>query len=424
MENNEQEGSGLRFSLFLKKIKFFLVFTTLTFLMSFVYTYYTHNKKQKVEDVNKTVSVINIDTDANKKILEEDLVLLKRFTENATAENQDNYLSHSEQTLKEKSAIITEETKNFLLLRRAYAASSLRNSQKQSDYFKESLSIYKKFIYTTPTNTTETYLKDFSIIFGTAAQVDGYFLGTMLDNSYKPYAEYRAKGYNEELATLLSLNDLSQEISTDRSKDTNNIINLLLIETSLINNHKEELTKVDFERVLSQLGKNLAETNGSKSIIVPDSGFLKIRKSLRYAFAFDIYSSIVNQKKSTEINEAIDKNYEAILGQLDAARAMPGKDSPLNGELKFYYLVTYLVSLERRYGKTLSKEREAQYIQETLTTINSSKETKAVADSVFKRAVNQNPASRKTFGDFIKLANKYPELDSYLKSIGVKKEDF
>lgn len=401
------------------KLKLTLFFTLLILVLTIVYVYiknYTKNSTP-VEAPTTTIEPRVFDKVKETEILTKNSENLKVFSERSTIENQSSYIKEVN-TVLASSSELSSGSVNALLLRKALVLSALTGSPDQDSYIVEAISIFKNLISLKGETLSELFFRDFAIIGGTRIDLECCFSASLADETDPQYVMYKNLGYRDQIAKVLALNELSKKVSANGSNDISHISNLLFIDIILLGSFREDLRKEEYEVIYKEMEKNLAAYKNAKPIFFTDAISTIIQPSLHYAVAYDAYNSQSGEKIPLTMNKSIDANYELASQQIKELEGT--KDPIMINKMRFYHLVNYISSLQRRYGTTVDKNKVGVLIEETLQSIRYSKETEAVASNYLKPSEDKNDRRGDVTLPFISLAKTYPNLAAYLKSIGVE----
>lgn len=369
--------------------------------------------------MNKNTPKITLDqASLDKKVLQDDLLAQKKFLDNSTTENQDEYIKESLKMLNDNT--ITPFTKNLLRLRRAIVLSTLKGSSNQDAYVTEATKIFKDFILDENTDTGSVYLKDFSIVAGVKLHSQCCFTAKLTDSDFKSYTKYKSMGYSDTVANLLTLNDISKMVSKERYDDISNITNKFGIEIDLLMKNKKNISNETYKQIYRELGENLEVYKKSKAILFTDPANTFLRPTTHYAVAYDVYYSQSGTALTPEVNKKIDENYDLALSKIDTAESL-ASNKPLINEMRVYLLIGYINSLEQRYGEAVDKNKRDLLVKSFLKSVKSSKETEVLFGKIFKQSVISPDFKSSVAYNLFALYKYYPELNSYLKSLGIEK---
>ncbi len=402
----------------INKLKLILFFILLIVILTVLYVYiknYIKNSTSTQTPATTTQTGV-FDRVKETEILTKNSQDLKVFSENSTIENQVTYIQEVNTVLGNNT--LSDGSKNALLLRKALVLSALTGSPDQDTYITEAVSIFKNLISLKGETSSELFFRDFAIIGGTRIGLECCFSASLVDDTDSQYIMYKNMGYRENVARVLAFNELSKRVSTVGSNDISHISNLLFIDIILLGSYREDLREQEYTTIYQEMEKNLTAYKNAKPLFFTDSISTIIQPSLHYAVAYDAYNSQSSEKITLAMNKSIDANYELVSQQIKDLEGT--KDPIMINKMRFYHLVNYTSSLQRRYGTNVDKNKLGTLIEETLQSIHYSKETEVVASDYLKPSSDKDDLRGNVTLPFISLAKSYPNLATYLKSIGVE----
>lgn len=407
----------------IKKIILITIGIIFVTLVVSVYTFIRNKESIKILEQAPKIS------EQTPKISEEQLKLdretylkdvndQKAFIQNSTSENQDAYIKAVTKTLNENT--LSPYTANLLRLRKAIVLSTLKGGVNQDAYVTEATTIFKDLIFTKNTDHSFVYLKDFAIVAGVKLHTQCCFSAQLVDKDTEGYSKYKKMGYPEHVIKLLLLNDISKMVSKERYDDISNITNKFGIEIDLLMKNKKNISNETYKQIYRELGENLEVYKKSKAILFTDPANTFLRPTTHYAVAYDVYYSQSGTALTPEVNKKIDENYDLALSKIDTAESL-ASNKPLINEMRVYLLIGYINSLEQRYGEAVDKNKRDLLVKSFLKSVKSSKETEALFGKIFKQSVISPDFKSSVAYNLFALYKYYPELNSYLKSLGIEK---
>lgn len=352
-------------------------------------------------------------------ILKVDFVQFQEFTKLPSVENQKKYLAGVEGRMKDQAA--NQDTRNVLLLRKAFALAEVRGDDLDGEKKREALMLFGNFILSTSTKTQDVYFKDLSakgFVYLSMQccgirPLDGA-VGDMYHGMRKPYED---EGYRRDgLGELFTLRDILKKVSLPKQQDRDYAANAFNLDSSIISLAQGgELKTGDYTRVMSDLGKLLESFN--------TLGILSSTKTVRdtllpqeeFVRAYDVYNSQNLASVTPEINKKIDENYESFFNDLAQAES-EGQDSIGINTMRMFSGMRYLRSMDRRYGNSADQSTFTRVLDLTIKAINSSESLKK-AFSVYAKA---NNGSYIEVNYFVSLSKKNEKVASLLKANGIE----
>lgn len=398
-----------------------LAVSTFTYFKNIEETETLHTTKTTQDNVQET-------TTREGNLLEKDLIYLNNFTNDSSVENQDKYLQNVTKTLQNTN--LTEQEKNTLLLRKAIVTSVLRGSKNQDKYTKESFSILNNFISTESTKPADTQLKDYSLIALTKLHVQCCFEDALKENSLESeiYRHFNTDlGYNDFVSKWLTLRELTKMLSKERSNDLATVSQAVDINAVILDSFQEKINLPLRKEILKELGGQLSSFDKLQQKTFSDFSNVNLQPIIHHAYGYDIYHSLnltTGKSLDSKTNNLIDQNYDKSLVVLNNTGSY--KNYITINTQKFYTLINYIYSLDRRYGNSVDKEKFDSLVKELIKSINYSKETQSMANTYFRDSVFGETSldpSRKKERFFISLSKTNKEVADYSDSIGIKITD-
>lgn len=353
------------------------------------------------------------DAQAEKEqaVLKETLDGLGTFTTRSTRENKDVYLRQINTHL--DSDTLSEWTRLQLLARKAIALSIMVGAPVETEVA-EAMRIFRDFLLSPDKTEGGKYLKDFAVAAGTKLQFQIRALPqvSLIDTSAENYKYYKTAGYSDLLATHLALYDLTKEITPERKLDivhTNN--EMVLASMILLSGESKLQSNPLYEKIARELKQDLtlAEENKLQPLFFKDIISATIEPKYHYATGYDAYYSHPGTTVTPEINQQIDTRYEEAIA---AAKSSPEfrKNSVLD-QVLFYSQISYLASLDRRYGDNVDTKKISDVARSLLSTIRSSKEISALSASYITSEKYDEVKH------LVNLGKKNQEIADYLNSL-------
>lgn len=351
------------------------------------------------------------------QILSDDLSNLGSFGKESSAENKKKYIDSVNQTLNDPA--LTEKTKATLLLRKAMILAVRRGSDASAGDRDEASDILKGFIFPPPGKTVTPYMRDFAVALFVHLQFqccETRPFSSEIPQFYKPYAD---KGYSPRVAKLLVLNQLTESVSPPQSNDITIVANSILQKAELLTFHKSELQPEDLKKISDGLGEQIASIDSLEAKTYTDYIDTELEPLLFYAYGYDAYYSnrvATSAPLTAEQNATIDKGYDKAFEKFDEAEKQ-GVDKVGLNVMRLYNGFRYARSMDIRYADATKNPKMLGLIDSILSNINSNKEVKNIADSLFKANVGNTNSSIP--GYFVGLSKKYPNIANYMSSIGI-----
>ncbi len=391
------------------KVKFLIAFTLFVCIIFFGYSF--------LRDYLKGVAFKET-MQKEAALLEKDKAFLEQFTGNATAENKKSYIEQVSMVLEGEE--LSDWTRGILLIRKALALSLPAGEAPGGTEMSEAIKIFKSLIYSPEHSAGSLYLRDFSIVSGVKLQMQllAFPELTIVNKEASNYINYKSAGYDDFTATNLALHDLSKSVSPERINDIANTSNMIVLESLILATEKGSLKSEVRQNLFNTLGANLSsfEKNELKPLFFQDNISANIEPLYHYATGYDAYHSF-DKKLTPEMNTTIDDNYEKVIET--AKQAPEFKKNIVLDQVLFYNQLTYLSSIDRRYGSGADVTKINSLADNLLANIRSSKEMSSIAAGYFiKSTTAYGPVKY-----FLSLGKTNRDVAEYLSSIGITSFD-
>ncbi len=337
----------------------------------------------------------------------------EKFFSHVSQENQDAYVAQINDELTGQN--LSNWDRDLLMIRQAVALSIFTGDiTREETSATLAMGIFRRFVSSTEMTPAAIYLRDFSIVAGTKLQLQlkAYPALTLIDPSAPNFVAYKKAGYSTALTTELALHDLAKTLSAERQNDIVNTGNMMVLESIIIATEKNTIKPETYQMLLTDLGNNLksSEQERLKPFIFTDDISTNIEPKFQYALGYDMYHFSVDQP-SSKVNSAIDKNYEAVFEKVSQDPGF-GKNDILS-QVAFYSQITYLDSINRRYGDTSDTNQINRVVDRLLVSIYSSKQLEGFAANYLKSSAKDSPAK-----NFLALGKKNKNVADYISTLG------
>lgn len=376
----------------------------------------------------KEVERLNTVKAQEAEILKKDNEAMSKFSTNSTAENKAAYIAQLTQQLANPE--LTQETKDLLLLRKATNLSVLRGGPNQEAEVREATQIFNDFInkYRGSTVQSEINTRDFAIAAMGKLHLQCCFETSFVVEGYPEYANFSkyatTLGYREDIAKLLTLNDLLKSASPLAvEKDVSLLSERLALSRIIIGPYtRRGLVKPETTDSLAEEVKIiLANFNTAQPLTYKDYFNSQIEPRYQYAASYSNYVFYRTKGNlSDEENKSVDNTYETAFASIRESTKLT-EDEIAAKSVHYYLFLSYLTSYDTRYGAAKAEAMMDAEIDTFIQNVRSTPELKAQVISYLSKGIGAdgklvvNPN-----GGMVFVGNKYTKLKNLFAELGLK----
>jgi len=333
-----------------------------------------------------------------------------------------NYISELDTEIADANTL--ETTKKLLLLRKAIALSTIRQTGTPLDQVNQAAVTLRSIFESKANNPKEESYRVATIpiyIYMLFSSCYEPTLGEELPAPYNQhYRDYLTKGYMPRAAVILAYRDFAYgALPPEYSDDVTTLMGRSFISAIYLYSFGEDKSKPENLKIFNDLKKDV----DMRATLKPKSlgGYIqsKVDVARNYAFAFDIATSYMGTSTlKKEENDRINENYDNAISLANQIEGDNNSRYAINTLNSIYYLE----SLYKRYPKNkLDRKKVEELIDIFEENMLSSKEMKGLFTGFFIEGRTAEGQFNKVRWYFYMVAKNEPRINKILsENAGIK----
>jgi hypothetical protein len=353
---------------------------------------------------------------------------MRVFESKSTLENKERYVAFTNNQLTDKN--LQDESRDILLLRKALNLAVIRGGVNQESEIQEATDIFNDFInkYRGSLKTNEVHLRDFAIVGLSQLHLQCCFQANFVIEGYPEYANHarykKELGYSDEIAKLLTLNDLLKSASENGvSRDIINISKRLAITRIIIGPYTRRglVNKETTEALAQEAEVMLKDFQKAKPLTYVDFFNAQLEPKYQYASSFSNYIFYKTKgSPSEEENEKIDKTFSDAFSFINTGNSI-NADEIGRRSIHYYLFLTFLTSVDARYSQEKAENILDTNIDVFIENVRKTPELKGQVTAYLSKGVGSDGKLLSTpNGGMIFVGHKYLKLRNFFKDLGIE----